>query len=984
MKALNSRTRHAPNQPSTQSLVSTSSEGCRKHAGSAARPWRTSRLATWPSAAICCAALVACGGGGDQPEIDSTASATSATAGIAGPHLHSTEASFALAPADTAQAEAIFTGVESEPGATSETSTPEASFERAKILRAVSETRQRDLTGYFASYTGKAYFVDSTLGNDNGAGTEQQPWKTLSRAARTSLQPGDALLLNCAGRWRESIEFGPSFAPRGGVLIGAYGVCDPVRRPEINGGRPSATGWTFTSRTRHGDVFTANVSGPIATVFRGATNLTPARHPNLTTITADFSLSQPGTSASRLVLSPEDRASVGNISLAGAALVMRTAPYSVERTTVAGYDAASGAATLATKTSETPIAGAGYYLAGQRWMLDAHNEWLHDESTSTLYFFKGRNAPNSDAPIEFTRPETNVTVRGISNVRIEHLRIVNAGEDGLRVVESPQARITGVEVRNARSIGINVFSTSGLPSAQGVRVESSTVMGAGSTGIAISVSSGIVEKSLVSDVGTASSDVKPVGAIRLSGAESSAVGNTVVRSGFKGIVFANTRNVVISKNTVSEACLRLTDCGAIYGWGANNTGTRALVSENQISKSTVANTNGAAGGAPQLIAGVYLDEGASHVDVVSNYVSDVKVGINLHKASFNRISRNHLVATQDAAFRAQSSGNDLLSVKGNSIDNNLFYVPNYFVQGPTGVPVKSGGIAQMWIHQTDAPGMFRGPAANVIANNVAIHLGDAAGLRWRMQSGAAFTDHESVGWSAFAPTDRTDQPYRARMVGVTGQPLLSNTTMEYGGAPWTTYSYVRNSTIVDFANQTACGGPCAVFTPVTANDVLMQTGLQQLPGASNLMFVRYRAIGAGATTTSRLEVREDAPPYKPVYMESNIALPAHAQRNQEVFFEINTRSALRVSIKGSVGAAVMFDDVQLYQVASYRLLSPMTPLRLLVNTDATAQSYECTQLATPACDLVDEAGKPVAVPVVVPPNSARMVFIRSSTWMNLQ
>jgi len=836
---------------------------------------------------------------------------------------------------------------------------------------------------YVPAYTGVAYFVDSALGNDTAAGTATQPWRSLARAARAVLSPGDALLLNCASRWRETVEFGAAFAPRGGALIGGYGSCSATQRPEINGAQSSATGWAFRSSTSAGDIFTAQVSGAVSTVIRGSEAMILARHPNFTAITADFSLSQAGTSASRVMVSAADRASIGSNSIAGATIVVRTAPWSIEKATVTTYDSASGNATLAANTVETPIAGAGYYLAGQRWMLDSNNEWLHDAAQSTLYYFKGRNAPPNQAPLEYTRPVTTFTVRGIPNVRIEQIRVVNSGEDGVRVIESPQARIVGIEVLNARVNGINVFSTSGLPQAQGTRVESSVVKGAGSTGIAISVAAGIVNGNTVSDISTASSDVKPVSGIRLSEADSSATANTVTRSGFKGIVFANRRNVVISKNTVREACQRLTDCGAIYAWGDYTSGTRNTVSENQVYNSTVANTNGAAGGAPQLVAGIYLDEGASNVDVTSNYIADVKVGINLHKASYNRITRNYLVATQDAAFRAQSSGSDPLSVRGNTVENNVFYIPNYFVVGTAGMPTKSGGVGQVWVHQTDAPGMIKGTAANVVANNVAVHLGDAAGLRWRMQSGSASSDYETVGWTNFAPTDRADRPFRARMVSVTGNAMLTNTTMEPMAVPWTTYSYQTNANIVTFGNQPVCGGSCAMFQPATTNDVLMQTNLQQLANPSNLMFVRYRAIGGAAPTTSRLEVREDIAPYNPAYMESQIALPANAERNQEVFFSINTPSALRVSIKGSTGATVMFDDVELYQVSSYQLLSPMTPMRLLVNTEATQRDYSCRDLSLSTCELVDEAGRAVALPVIVSPNSARMVFIRSSSWMNL-
>jgi len=150
------------------------------------------------------------------------------------------------------------------------------------------------------------------------------------------------------------------------------------------------------------------------------------------------------------------------------------------------------------------------------------------------------------------------------------------------------------------------------------------------------------------------------------------------------------------------------------------------------------------------------------------------------------------------------------------------------------------------------------------------------------------------------------------MVSVTGNSVLTNTTMEPVGTPWSSYIYQTNANIVALGNQTVCGGSCAMFRPTTTNDVLMQNNLQQLAKPSKLMFVRYHAIAGNAPTTSRFEVRENTARYNPAYMESQIALPSNTQRNQEFFFSINTPSALRVSIKGSIGATVMFDNVELY------------------------------------------------------------------------
>jgi len=70
-------------------------------------------------------------------------------------------------------------------------------------------------------------------------------------------------------------------------------------------------------------------------------------------------------------------------------------------------------------------------------------------------------------------------------------------------------------------------------------------------------------------------------------------------------------------------------------------------------------------------------------------------------------------------------------------------------------------------------------------------------------------------------------------------------------------------------------------------------------------------------------------------------------------------------------------------MSSYQLVSQMAPMRLLVNTEATQRNYICRDLWLSICELVNEPGRAVVLTVIVAPNSARMVFIRSSSWMNL-
>lgn len=914
--------------------------------------------------ALCSVAVLLSSCGGGDASSDSRPSSESAAT-----------QSTASSAAPTMQASAFARSSSAKKGSTT-----------TSIVRvdASSSSTRAQTVAYTAVFTGKAYYVNNATGLDSNPGTQLKPWRTLARATSARLSSGDALLLACGGKWRETPTFTSTFAPSGNVLIGAYGNCTGSNRPEITGSKESPAGWVLHKSTTTGDVFVANIGGQVATMSRGLNPLILARHPNYSSSAAEFSVSGAGTSQTQVALSLADSTFVSGKDLTNASIVVRTNPYTIETANINRYAPDVHTATLTSPTTNAASAGAGYYIEKKMWMLDAPDEWYHDASAGKLYYFKGRNTDAGGVPLEYSAPVSTITVTNIPKVRLEHIRVTNSGQDGIRVVESGSSTISDVEVINSRVFGINIYSTSGLSTAQGTKVEKSTVVGAGDSGIASLLSGTQVLNNRVSEIGTGPNSVKPVGGIRLSEGNSSAINNVIEQVGFKGIVFANRLTVTITGNRITGACLRLTDCGAIYGWGANTSGQRATVTQNQISSVSSANTAGAVGGAPDLVAGIYLDEGASNVDVVGNYISDVRVGINLHKASYNNILRNQIVAAQDAALRVQSSGSDSMSVRGNKIEGNTYFIPGFFgAPGADGLPKKLGGVGQIWMHQSDAPSMIKGAAANSVTNNVAVHVGDASALRWRLQSGATYVDYESSGWATFAPSDTTARPFRARMATVQGQSLLQNPTMEAPGSEWSTYSYQLNANIATFGYQAVCQNSCAAFTPATTNDVLMQVNLHQPQSSAQLFYVRYRAIGGTSTTASKLEVRENVSPYNPLYMEPLLALPANAERQQEVFVKRTTTQDIRLSIKGSPGTTVFFDDVELSLVDSYNATAPTAISRLVVNSGSTDTSVTCAQLAVSTCDLVDAVGNPIILPMTVPAGSSRMVFLRSSEWVTL-
>ena len=851
-------------------------------------------------------------------------------------------------------------------------------------------TSTASVTTYAASVAGTAYYVNNNIGNDSNPGTSALPWKTLRRAAAAVLNRGDALLLHCESTWAEPLNLTRTFAPNGGITVGAYGSCP--RRPLIKGGTAiAASAWTQVSTSASGTLYSTPMSSGVAGMLLNGQPMQRARHPNSTTRPTAFSISTSGTTGSKLLVSSNDKTSIADRELAGADVALHNAPFTIEAGVVSSYEVASGAVTLKTAPRTSIAAGAGYFFEGKRWMLDAPGEWLLDSASNNLLVVLAPGVTPSSVTLESLQARPTVSITGIPNVRIEYIAIDGSGDDGLRITESGASTIKGVVVANARNTGIQLSSTSGLAAAQGTTVQDCVVKGSGITGIGTSLTNSRITQNTVTDTGaTVIGIMRPVGGIRLSQVPGSVVsGNDIRRSGYAAILFGNQPSLTIADNRIEDSCLLLTDCGSIYAWGSSASATRSQIVNNHILRTgdpaMVGSSTTSSGGAGDLSAGIYLDEGSDNLDIVGNFIDNSFVGINLHKAKRNLISGNFIYGVREAGVRAQSSGMDGLSVVGNRVEDNLIYAPVYFATGSDGVPIAIGGTPQLWIHQSDAASMFSTTAGNTSVRNRSLHIGGVFGLRWTLRSNGTNQNNNSSAWAKYAPTDTVDSPFLASIVNVQGTQLLANTSLASTPEAWSSYTYTKGASIVQFSSQTSCTDGCASLTPSTSNDVLQQTGLKPSGTGPDLMFVRYRVIAGSKATSAKLEVRSDVAPYASAgFLENATDIAAGGLLMREAFFKRTTKGDLRVTMKGTVDAPLLVDNVELYQVSSFQLRQAPLYGRLVVNQSTQAISVTCSTLAFATCTAVNESGAGVTWPLVVPAKSARMVFSRDSSWVQSQ
>lgn len=86
------------------------------------------------------------------------------------------------------------------------------------------------LTAVTSTANARNYYVDASSGCDSNPGlTPASAWKSLARASRASLQPGDSLLLARGGWWEDRLDITASGAPDSPIVITAYGCGEKPR-----------------------------------------------------------------------------------------------------------------------------------------------------------------------------------------------------------------------------------------------------------------------------------------------------------------------------------------------------------------------------------------------------------------------------------------------------------------------------------------------------------------------------------------------------------------------------------------------------------------------------------------------------------------------------------------------------------------------------------------------------------------------------------
>ncbi len=912
------------------------------------------------------------------------------------------------------------------------------------------------------------------------------------------LKAGDAILFKCGAVFRgetlyltglSNIYIGPYQAGQVGPNDCADNQLPILRQAKWGGG----LGWTATDASN--TVYSATSSTTIARLFRYTVPQIKARYPNADSA-AKYLLAEQVTAgtSSNIEFKVKDtdkqyfNTSAVNNDLAGADILVRTIGWRLERRTVQTYNATTGVITLNRAVSLPIEPGAGYYLAGKSWMFDQPGEWYQNGNT---VYYRHQAAAGQEAAelagLEYTDSTSvnnfnvGLLIKDSSNVTISRIAFEHQEFGGIGIESTDNLKIHGAEVRFASEIGIAV-SRNGSGAKQtpstNVTIEFCKIRGVRGYGINAGSFAGtprlphtknvILRNNLVTETGmheaavkSSLREIRDMTAIRLGAPEAlstespqpslgvldaQALGNIVINSAGPGIVLDNGRHgAVIDSNTVINACLRTSDCGAIY---ANNRdeskslpaaeGTTSATISNNIIAGVKGDIEGIATSAlgirtvREQTFGIYLDDLSANIEVANNQVTHAAGGIYLHNASWNNVHHNTIKAVTLASIEVSSdwkypNNTFTETMRGNVIhDNVLFSHRTVDVNRFSAVNLQDGiqgnapqVYAQFWLHKGDPSTFFTGDHRNESKNNVTVTPSQVSAITtWRMgktfqavqasggiwallQTGQSYQEMPLSNWLTRAQVDssnvdtETNSPVSYRPYVLTlGNSGISLVEKLARNSQWV---WNAGGPVPYVDGTVACGGAsvCAGVTASEAWHSLVSPAFTVTPG--NLYFAEYTIKQGPVRGEHNASVRRSSDSLQVGEYVQSIYTEANEVRRFEHFFRATSNGGANTvfALKPSDGVpnspkpytTQYFSDVSVYPVTGWSVLLPLDQLvATAANASGTTRTFQCVAdlgFAQADCSSVrDENNQAVSFPVSVPARTMKRFYVNSSTWSN--
>jgi parallel beta-helix repeat protein len=693
--------------------------------------------------------------------------------------------------------------------------------------------------------TGRIYYVDSQVGIDTANGLAATvgaagtgPWRTLAKLAKASLVAGDQVVLACNSTWQETLVIRAS-----GTAAKPISITTPTAGcttgPVIDGGSPLLpTAW----RQQKGQTYRATLSSAPLQLTGAGIQWPLAHHPNrgynpLYPASPYVAMTSDGGSTTvsgrlrgtSLVIGAELPLPAGASIDTGTLVRIRTNAWTIEERQITS--GSSGRYTLDTPTIYPIVKGWGYYLLGRPWMVDSVGEWAYDSTAGQVVaYMPGTTAPTTT--IYATTLAVGIDLQGTSNVIVDGLTVRRVGT-GANVRATTGTVLRALRIEDTAGLGIDAVGSvnATVASNQISRTGRDAIAGVGDGGSdakGMTIRSNTISQSgvLVQNGSPASLPVRSFASI-YTGPNAVVQDNSITDSGYIGIRYM--ASSAIERNVVTNSCLVLDDCGAIYTWGTtpNNSGVR-----NNVVRRVVGNLDGKIAGTATAAQGIYLDDYTSGATVENNTVIDADNGIQVHDAFNNTLRGNKLFANRRSQIWLQETGSVYKStgdLYGNVIDGNHF--------GPT----LAGAVALQLDTINASTKGFGTFSRNRYLDNVSTwSVKERTKAGSQQMSTAQWQASAGIGSTTSVDRDGFSQralPYAS--YATKGANLVSNGSLASGLQGWT--QWTSSTTAGTLVRETCPAGTCMRYVPGGAAGLISSPNFSVVAGQWYRLTIDIRA-----------------------------------------------------------------------------------------------------------------------------------------------
>lgn len=476
--------------------------------------------------------------------------------------------------------------------------------------------------------SGIVYYFSTTDGDDARTAAQAQspstPWRTLSKLNQSMslLQPGTSVAFKRGDVFTGTLVLTASGTASAPITLTAYGS---GANPVLNG-FADLTSWAPIGNGIYETTLSGLSAGLNVVRFNGA-DQPVGRWPKLTDANGGYLMSDSHVGSTSL--SSAQLQSAPNF--VGGELVTRKYQWITDRATINSQSGTTLAVTSQVSPNHPSVTydfwnGHGFFVQNHLNALTALGDWAYDSSQRRLRMYFGSASPASYR-VQASSVETLVQVSNSAYVTLSNLTLQGANGQAILVDNSHDLRVLDSSITQS---GLYAIRATGW-SSHHVELGRSTVSDTHNNAIeAVNSANWNIHDSVIQNTGI----IRGMGlsgdgqynAINYIGSGSVVKNNVIRNTGYLGIHFVGA-NVVIQNNLVDSFCLIKSDGGGIYTYGERDQPGRKIIGNIVINgKSDLRGLDAAA----QLdrnpyhgaVHGIYIDGGASHIEISGNTVAN--------------------------------------------------------------------------------------------------------------------------------------------------------------------------------------------------------------------------------------------------------------------------------------------------------------------------------------------------------------------------